>query len=201
MYSHIIIIAIGWKEMSVIKLIFVRHGEASDSWDNHPDPGLSKAGIDQANKLLQKKELNNLENYSFVSSPKLRAVETAKPLAKKFNKEIEIDKSFIEIPSNDVDINNRQSWIKDIMMTKKKDLPDFVKIWIDTIYRKTNAFKNNSIIFTHFMVINALISEITNSESLIYFNPGYTSIVKIEIKNKKIENFSIEESKKTYINV
>ena len=68
--------------MSLINLIFIRHGEASDAWDNHPDPGLSKAGINQANELLQRKELNNLENYSFVSSPKLRAVETAKPLAK-----------------------------------------------------------------------------------------------------------------------
>ena len=187
--------------MSVINLIFIRHGEASDAWDNHPDPGLSKAGINQANELLQRKELNNLENYSFISSPKLRAIETAKPLAKKFNKEIEIDKSFIEIPSNGIDINKRQSWIKEIMKSKKKDLPDHVKLWIDNIYRKTNTIKNNSIIFTHFMVINALISEITNSEMLIYFNPGYTSIVTVEIKNEKISSFFIEESKKTFINV
>ena len=91
--------------------------------------------------------------------------------------------------------------ISEALSLKKKDLPDHVKLWIDYIYRKNNTIKNNSIIFTHFMVINALISEITNSEMLIYFNPGYTSIVTVEIKNEKISSFFIEESKKTFINV
>ena len=50
--------------MSLINLIFIRHGEASDAWDNHPDPGLSKAGINQANELLQRKELRRQKSRS-----------------------------------------------------------------------------------------------------------------------------------------
>ena len=60
--------------MSQIDLIFIRHGEASDAWDNHPDPGLSQKGIMQSNELLKNKDLKDLENYSFISSPKLRAI-------------------------------------------------------------------------------------------------------------------------------
>ena len=55
--------------MSQIDLIFIRHGEASDAWDNHPDPGLSQKGILQSNELLKNKDLIDLGNYSFISSP------------------------------------------------------------------------------------------------------------------------------------
>ena len=187
--------------MSQIDLIFIRHGEASDAWDNHPDPGLSQKGILQSNELLKNKDLIDLGNYSFISSPKLRAIETSQPLAKKFKKDVKIDKSFIEIPSNDIDLNQRQHWIKEIMQTKKKDLPDYVKLWSKNIYDRTISFKENTVIFTHFMVINALISEITNSETIIYFHPGYTSIIKIQIDNKKIKSFLLEDDEKTYINL
>ena len=81
--------------MSQIELIFIRHGEASDTWNNHPDPGLSKTGISQSNDLLNNKDLESLENYSFISSPKLRAIETAKPLVKKFNKELHVTYLFL----------------------------------------------------------------------------------------------------------
>ena len=108
--------------MSQIELIFIRHGEASDAWNNHPDPGLSKTGISQSNNLLNNKDLESLENYSFISSPKLRAIETAKPLVKKFKKELKIDNAFIEIPSENIDLNDRQDWIKKIIKTNKSIL-------------------------------------------------------------------------------
>tara|TARA_Y200000002_G_C22590677_1_gene625062 strand:- start:33 stop:596 length:564 start_codon:yes stop_codon:yes gene_type:complete len=187
--------------MSQIELIFIRHGEASDAWNNHPDPGLSKTGISQSNDLLNNKDLEALGSYSFISSPKLRAIETAKPLVKKFNKELKIDNDFIEIPSENIDLNDRQDWIQKIIKTNKKDLPDYVKLWSENIYKKTISFKKNSIIFTHFMVINALISDITSSDTLLYFHPGYTSIVKIKIAENKIQSFLIQESEKTHINI
>ena len=40
--------------MSEINLLLVRHGEASESWGNHPDPGLSDQGIKQSISLLEK---------------------------------------------------------------------------------------------------------------------------------------------------
>ena len=43
--------------MSEINIILVRHGEASASWSEDPDPGLSKDGINQAKKLCEDKSL------------------------------------------------------------------------------------------------------------------------------------------------
>ena len=68
--------------MSQIEIIFIRHGEAAGKWGDHPDPGLSDKGQLQAEELLKHKELQNLENYSFISSPKLRAIQTARQIGR-----------------------------------------------------------------------------------------------------------------------
>ena len=57
--------------MSSIEVIFIRHAEASSSWDDHHDPGLSDTGIAQSKKLINRPELKRLDDYSFISSPKL----------------------------------------------------------------------------------------------------------------------------------
>jgi broad specificity phosphatase PhoE len=56
--------------MSEINIILVRHGEASASWSEDPDPGLSKDGINQAKKLCEDESLKNLHNFKFISSPR-----------------------------------------------------------------------------------------------------------------------------------
>ena len=56
--------------MSEIKLIFIRHGEAENAWGHHEDPGLSEKGLSQAKNLINHKNLSNLEDYCFISSPK-----------------------------------------------------------------------------------------------------------------------------------
>ena len=63
--------------MSEIRLIFIRHGEAANAWGDHHDPNLSENGLYQAKKLVNHKRLLNLQNYFFISSPKLRARETS----------------------------------------------------------------------------------------------------------------------------
>ena len=58
-----------------------------------------------------------LEDYFFISSPKLRAIETAKPLAKKFNKKVKIDNCFIEIPAEGIKPDKKQEWLEQIVQT------------------------------------------------------------------------------------
>ena len=187
--------------MASIEVIFIRHAEASSSWGDHHDPGLSDTGIAQSKKLINRPELKQLDGYSFISSPKLRAVETARPLAKKFKKELIIENIFTEIQSPNIEPENKQGWLKNILQMNKNDLPENIAKWKDNIISKTKAFSQDSVIFTHFMVINALISEITSSDTLLYFHPGYTSIVKIKIAKNKIQSFLIQESEKTHINI
>ena len=187
--------------MSEIKLIFVRHGEADSAYGEHDDPVLSIKGISQSKNLLKNIKLQNLEKFTFISSPKLRALKTADPLAKRFNKKILIDDNFIEIPAKDVPLDKKQSWLKKIVATKKSDLPESIKLWSRNILQRIRDIQEDSIIFTHFMVMNAAISELTQAEKILCFYPDYTSIIEINITNGKIKSFSQGNSKKTYINL
>jgi len=60
------------------RLVLVRHAEPDASWGEHPDPGLSALGVRQAEETA--KRLTSLGPTSIVTSPLLRARQTAAPL-------------------------------------------------------------------------------------------------------------------------
>ena len=187
--------------MSLFEIIFVRHGEAESSFGAHPDPALSKNGVEQSLKLIDHDQLQSLEDFIFISSPKLRAIETAKPIANKFNKEIKIDETFIEIPTEDIEMNRKQEWLKQIIRKEKNQLPNNIKLWEKNIFQKIKSFHKSTIIFSHFMVINSILSTLSNNKNLLYFYPDYTSVTKIIKLNGELNHFLCEGSKKTIINL
>ena len=85
------------------------------------------------------------------------------------------------------------------MECDKNNLPTFVKEWKNDICEKTRSFNNNVVIFSHFMVINALLSELAKIDKLLYFFPDYTSVVKVILNDKRFEYFLTEGGKKTSI--
>ena len=187
--------------MASIEVIFIRHAEASSSWGDHHDPGLSDTGIAQSKKLINRPELKQLDHYSFISSPKYIR-DRAKSKYKK-GSECEICGS-----ENQLDFHRfyslaplLQEWLKKILQMNKNDLPENITKWKENIISKTITFSEDSVIFTHFMVINALLSELNSETKLLYFYPDYTSIVKITIEDGEFINFSIDKDKKTFINL
>ena len=187
--------------MSEINLIFVRHGEASETWGKHSDPSLSKAGISQSHKLISNLSLQLLEDFIFISSPKSRAQMTAAPLIKKYKKSLLIDSIFSEIPSSKVIASEKKEWLKKIMTMNVDVLPQDVAEWRDSIISRTLSFSDNTIIFSHFMVINAVVSGLMNRSEIMYFYPGYTSITKITLQNNRAMSISLGDEKKTLINL
>ena len=187
--------------MSEINIILIRHGEAAQSWGDHPDPDLSEDGFKQAKLLEEHSELQNLHLYEFVSSPKARAKSTAIPLAKKFNKEIIINDIFSEIPSGNIDANEKKQWLTKTMKEDIGSLSKEVMEWRIKILSQVFGMRKDTIIFSHFMVINALVGELAKHPNLLHFYPDYTSLTKISLENGKPKSFSIEGSKKTIINI
>ena len=187
--------------MSEINIILIRHGEAAQSWGDHPDPDLSEDGFKQAKLLEEHSELQNLHLYEFVSSPKARAKSTAIPLAKKFNKEIIINDVFSEIPSGNIDANEKKQWLTKTMKEDIGNLSKEVMEWRIKILSQVFGMRKDTIIFSHFMVINALVGELAKHRNLLHFYPDYTSLTKISLENGEPKSFSIEGSKKTIINL
>ena len=187
--------------MSEISLIFVRHGEACGSWGEHPDPGLSKSGVSQSQKLISNNSLQLLEDYIFVSSPMSRAQMTAAPLIKKYKKDLLLDNIFSEIPSSKVVVSEKREWLRRIMAMNISDLPKEVSDWRSNIITKSLSFSNNTIIFSHFMVINAIVSGLMKRSEIMCFYPDYTSITQITLQNNRAISISLGDEKKTLINL
>ena len=179
----------------MIKIYLIRHGEAIDGWTSL-DPGLSKLGKKQAEdlKLSLKKKLKN--KTDIISSPLLRCQETANISVSDSKKKIVVDDIFRELPSPIKDLNKRVDWLKRVLPLNWEELEkdkesklsniDYY-LWRKKIINKILSFKNETVIFTHFVVINNVIGKITNSKKVINFYPDNCSITEIGIENNKME--------------
>ena len=187
--------------MSEINIILVRHGEASASWSEDPDPGLSKNGINQAKILCEDESLKNLQDFKFISSPRQRAQETSSFLSNKLNKVIEINNVFDEIPAKGVLLKDKMDWLKGIASMPIRDLPISVQEWNGRIIDTILSINQDSIIFTHFMVMNAVVTYAKQFSKLVNIRPDYISIIKIKVKDSQIISLKVGDQKKTKINI
>jgi broad specificity phosphatase PhoE len=126
---------------------------------------------------------------------------TAAPLIEKFKKTLLIDSIFSESPSSKVIASEKREWLKKILTMNIDDLPQDIAEWRNHIIKRTLNFSDNTIIFSHFMVINAVVSGLMNRPEIMYFYPDYTSITKITLQNNKAVNISLGDEKKTIINL
>ena len=187
--------------MAIHTILLIRHGEASASWGDHADPGLSDNGKKQADELTNSLRAEDLSEFNFISSPKLRAIQTAQPLAEQYEKNLDIHHAFSEIPSHDIPNKEKQDWLRKIMSEEMSALPDQVKLWHQEIMETIYSLEENSIIFCHFMVINAIVASALRHNELLYFYPNYTSCSRLLIKDSKIEEIILGDDKKTLINL
>lgn len=187
--------------MAIHTILLIRHGEASASWGDHADPGLSNSGKAQAENLINELKNDDLNEFKFITSPKLRAIETAQPLAINYKKEVTIRNEFSEIPSDGIVNKDKQNWLKDIMTMDINHLPKEVKNWLSKIMDSIHSIEEDVIIFSHFMVINSVVASLLKESKLLYFYPDYTSCTRLMIKENKIIEISLGDTKKTRINL
>ena len=161
-------------------IFLIRHGEANAAWDEDLDPGLSEKGKLQS-ELLEKEILKDLpSNFEVISSPLLRAKETALPLREKLGFKIKIKDTYAEIPSPGIPLSKRRDWLKGIFNARTNELEKPQLEWRDNIIESLKLLKQDTIIFSHFMVINSIVGWINNSKKFVSFHPDNCSVTKIE---------------------
>ena len=182
-------------------ILLIRHGEAAASWDKENDPGLSNNGRKQAELLVDEPLLQNLENYDFISSPKKRAMETSIPLKEKFNKEITVNNIFSEIPAKNIPNEQKFNWLKKTVTANIDSLPKDIHVWRNNIIKNIfDELEGDTVIFTHFMVINTVIGFVNKSNKIFNTQPSYTSITSINFNTDGI-SIDINKIEKTHINI
>ena len=181
----------------MIKIYLVRHGEATEGWTSQ-DPPLSELGKSQAQSLItfvdSAIDKNSKKNIDFISSPLNRCKETASLALAKMYSKIVINDNFRELPSPTLDLDKRVNWLRKVLpLTWSELLKDKETIdsgvsytqWKENIMSNIYSLNKDTIIFTHFVVINTVIGEILKSDKIVNFQPSNCSITEIsKIKNK-----------------
>ena len=185
-----------------MKIILIRHGEAASSWEESADPGLSDLGKAQAeacsNELLK---LKNIRTFSLISSPLTRAKETSEPLSKEINVPVSINPLFAEIPSPGINLSERKEWLQKIFKMKLSDLETPQKKWKDAIITELENLDKPTIIFSHFMVINIIVSYLKESDLIVSFYPDNCSATNLSKNSKgEIELINLGSELQTELN-
>lgn len=187
--------------MSGSRLIYlVRHGEAAASWGESPDPGLSDLGHEQAKVTASKLALElSASTVSLVSSPLQRAQETAAPLAALLEQDVTIDARFREVPSP-VPLAERQDWLRSFMREQWHEQDASLHAWRDNIVNAVDEQRGSIVVFTHFLVINALVGWYQKRKETLVFWPDNASVTVLQSDTNDVNVKALGDQMSTVIN-
>ena len=152
----------------------VRHGEAAMQWGAHPDPGLSPEGRNQARATAEILLSAGPIQHCF-TSPMQRCQETAKAFTDRSGLTIHIADQITEIPTP-LDISDRRSWLQTVMAGTWDGTPTLVQDWHKTLLNFVTRAPDNSVLFTHYIAINAIVGTLDKNPAVLTFSPGHASI-------------------------
>ena len=192
----------------MINIYLIRHGKASSGWDT-TNPNLDLTGKEQSDKIALKLSQIAKEPFDVFSSPLIRCIETAEPFSKVKNKKIKIEDRVIEIPSPIKNLKKRVLWLKKVLPLTWDELIsdedsreskiDYF-LWRENILKFFLSLNKDTFIFTHYLVINSIISYLKKSDKVVFFNPDNTSLTHLSLSDKKLKIISLGDEASTIIN-
>lgn len=157
------------------RLWLVRHGEPVGG---QHDPPLTRLGHEQSEAVGER--LVALDPCAVVSSPLVRACETAAPLARRWGVEIEIVDAVRELPSESYEPEARQAWLRMAMRSTFAELDVMQRSWRDGIIAFLLSRREPAVIFSHAVVINAVVGRIEGHDRVLAFVPEHTSVTVVD---------------------
>ncbi len=180
-------------------IYLVRHGEAAASWSEAPDPGLSELGRRQAANAAALLESRLPAGARLVSSPLQRARETAQPLAAMLGVDVAIDPVFREVPSP-VPLEERQAWLRRFMQQAWCEQGEDLVAWRHAAYDAVLAFDAPTVVFTHFLVLNAVVGVIEDCPDVLRFWPDNGSVTHLRREGAALRLVELGEQMQTRVN-
>lgn len=162
----------------------VRHGEASLQWGGvDPDPGLSADGRGQAKTGVN--YFREQRPLKILVCPRSRAQQTAEPLMDFWSVKGETAVQFDEIPTLP-DIADRREWLLAVLGSQWSSQPGIIQQWRQAIMQRLLLIDEPTVIFTHFMVINAVVSGVTQDPCCCVFQPACGSVTRVQLEGGKL---------------
>lgn len=164
------------------RVFLVRHAEPSAAWGDAPDPGLSKRGRAQAKAAAKALP----QGLAVVSSPMLRCRETAAPYLAGGEALLEARVSEVATP---VDVADRRSWLQHHFPWRAgavrrpwSELGPPLWAWRRKTLEALSELKDDTVVFTHFIAINAIVGQALEREETIVCRPDFASITELELR-------------------
>ena len=162
------------------RLYLVRHGRAAAGWDTDPDPGLDEIGVRQAAAVAAR--LAPLGPLPILTSPLLRCRETAAALASVWNADAHVEPTVAEIPSPDgIAMADRIEWLRNAMGGTWADLGARYVAFRDQVVTTLCGIEADSVVFSHFIAINAAIGRAIADDRLVVRSLDNCSVTVIDV--------------------
>jgi len=166
------------------KIYLARHGQAASGWGLEKDPGLDDLGRSQAQVAARK--LAALGPLPIISSPRARARETAMPLARLWDVKPAIEKRVGEIRFPCETPADRIQWLKEVMADIWPNLDQDLHQWRREVIDALSSIETDTVVFTHFIAINAAVGHAIGDERVVSFSPNNASITILETDGSKL---------------
>jgi broad specificity phosphatase PhoE len=154
----------------VTTIYLIRHGQAEAGWSTQRDPGLNDTGRQQAYQAAR--AFAEREPLPVITSPLRRARETASEFEAMWRRPAAIDDRVAEIPSQGMTLAERGEWLKALTKRRWAELDDdTIQSWRRTAIESLLEITQDTIVVSHFMIINAVVSWATQDERVVCCQP------------------------------
>ena len=165
------------------RIYLVRHGEAS-GYDG-ADPALTDLGQRQAQIVAERLDQITGSPIEIVCSPLRRARDTAQPLADRWAKTALVVDAVRELPSPGTQ-QERRPWLRTALRSTFADLGDEQRAWRNSILQAVTSFEHDTAVFTHAVVISAVVGHVQHDDRVLGFLPANTSITVIDVLDGEV---------------
>jgi len=167
------------------RLYLVRHGRAAATFAEAADPGLDELGRSQAEAVGA--QLGAMAPIALLSSPLKRALETSQPLARRWQRPVPIEHAVSEIPSPPgLGLAERAEWLRGFMGGSWRDASRDLAQWREEAIAALTAIKEDTVIFTHFILINVGAGAAEGDDHVILFRPDNCSVTILDVDNGRL---------------
>jgi len=167
------------------RIYMIRHGVAAGSYAEAADPPLDETGRAQAQTVAQ--AVAAFQPAAIFSSPIRRARETAEPSAQAFGLPVTILPGVGEIPTPEgMALDQRGPWLRGIMAKSWPDAGDALNVWRQGVGKALLGLPDRSLVFSHFVAINAAVGLATGNDQAVIFQPNHTSVTIFEHDGQRL---------------
>jgi broad specificity phosphatase PhoE len=168
------------------RLYLVRHGEPEASYGTRPDPGLSERGRAQAAEAAWK--LAALKPRRVLTSPLVRCRETAAALEMETGLAAAIEPRVAEVAPPD-EAADRRAWLAATFPaigapnganSRWTQLGAALLAFRDAAIAVAGEIAEDSVVFTHYVAINAIVGAALGADDTIVCRPAYASITTLD---------------------